>query len=179
MGMNNAMNNQSLLWASFLISWFSVIFLKKEEVKRYIPVALFGVLISTFIIEMGTRLNWWLTKETVFPLVNMPIFVYGSFLVGILWIFKCTYKRFWLFLATNAVIDLILMFPLNSWFIDLGIFERYSITPFQMFLIAISQAIILYGFQLWQTGELKSSTPVHFVPNVQTAARKPHNDDDE
>jgi hypothetical protein len=90
---------------------------------------------------MGITLHWWATKETVFPLVNMPIFNYGSFLVGILWIFKFTYKRFWLFLATNAVIDFILTEPLDKWFVSRGILELYDITSFQLFFLATGNAL--------------------------------------
>ncbi len=173
------MSNQTLLWSSFIISWLSVIFLKKEDLKRYMPVALFGALLSTIIIEAGTTLNWWSTKETVFPLINMPIFIYGSFLVGILWIFKFSYKRFWLFLATNACIDLILIIPLDNWFVRRGILELNNITPLQMLFLSIVHATLLYSYQLWQEGEASpfKRLNVNLSSNVQSAASKPLRDD--
>jgi hypothetical protein len=109
----------------------------------------------------------------------MPIFVYGSFLVGIIWIFKYTYKRFWLFLATNAVIDLILTGPLDNWLVKRGILELYDISTFQLFLVAIGNAIILYWYQLWQEGEASSFKRLNFSPNVQPAASKPLNDNED
>lgn len=173
------MSNQTLLWASFVFSWLSVLFLKKAELKRYMPVALFGGLVATIVIEMGITLNWWATQETVFPFVNMPIFNYGSFLVGIIWIFKFTYKRFWLFLATNAVIDFILTGPLDSWLVNRGVLELYDITHFQLFLMAIGNAIILYSYQLWQEGEASPFKSLNFSPNVQPAASKPLKDNED
>ena len=172
-------NNQTLLWASFIFSWLSVFFLKKAEIKRYMPVALFGGLVATIVIEMGITLHWWATKETVFPLVNMPIFNYGSFLVGILWIFKFTYKRFWLFLATNAIIDFILTEPLDKWFVSRGILELYDITSFQLFFLATGNAIILYCYQLWQEGEASPFKRLNFSPNVQPIASKPLKENDD
>jgi hypothetical protein len=175
------MSNQTLLWASFVISWLSVIFLKKEDLKRYMPVALLGALLSTIVIETGITLHWWSTKETVFPFVNMPIFIYGSFLVGILWIFKFSYKRFWLFLSTNACIDLILIIPLDNWFVRRGILELYNITTLQMFLMSIGHATLLYCYQLWQEGEASpfKRLNVNLSSNVQSAASKPLRDDNE
>ncbi|AIF51826.1 hypothetical protein [Pelosinus sp. UFO1] len=173
------MSNQTLLWASFVLSWLSVLFLKKTELKRYMPVALFGGLVATIVIEMGITLHWWATKETVFPLVNMPIFNYGSFLIGIIWIFKFTYKRFWLFLATNAVIDFILTGPMDKWLVNRGILELYDITSFQLFLVATGNAIILYWYQLWQEGDASPFQILKFSQNVQPVASKPLKDNED
>lgn len=173
------MSNQTLLWASFVFSWLSVLFLKKAELKRYMPVALFGALTATIVVEAGVTFNWWITKETVLPFVNMPIFIYGSFLVGIIWIFRYTYKRFWLFLATNAVIDLILTFPLNNWLVDRGVLEMQNISNFQLLLVAIGSAITLYWYQLWQEGEASPFKNLNFSPNVQPVASKPLKDNED
>jgi hypothetical protein len=170
------MSNQVLLWASFVISWLSVIFLQKAELKRYMPVALFGALISTIVVEAGVTLNWWVTKETVFPFINMPIFIYGSFLVGIIWIFKYTYNRFWLFLAINAVIDLILTFPLNNLLVNRGILQMQNISNFQLFLVATGSAVLLYWYQLWQEGDASPFKKLSISSSLQPAANKPLED---
>jgi hypothetical protein len=167
------MSNQTLLWASFVLFWLSLIFLKKEEIRRYMPVALFGGLISTIVIEMGITLHWWATIETVFPLVNMPIFNYGAYFVGIIWIFRFTYGHFWLFFASNLIIDSILIFFLTTWFIRRGIVEIYDITNFQMLAMATIQALLLYGYQMWQEGEASLET----LPSLQPAANKPLNEE--
>lgn len=173
------MSNQTLLWASFVLSWLSVIFLKKTDLKRYMPVALFGSLVATIVIEMGITLHWWATKETVFPLVNMPIFNYGAFLTGIIWIFKFTYKRFWLFLSTNVVIDFILTGPLDKWLVNRAILELYDITSFQLFLVATGNAIILYWYQLWQEGDASPFQILKYSQNVQPVASKPLKDNED
>ncbi len=174
------MSNQVLLWASFVISWLSIIFLKKSELKRYMPVALFGALFATIIVEAGVTLNWWVTKETVFPFINMPIFIYGSFLIGIIWIFKFTYTRFWLFLAANAGIDLILTFPLNNWLVNRGILQMNTISNLQLFFVATGSAVLLYWYQLWQEGDASPFKRFGLSSKLQPAAAKPiedHKDD--
>ena len=72
------MSNQTLLWSSVVLAWASTLFLKKEEMRRYMPAALFCMVVFTFILEAGITLHWWLVTETGFPLVNMPIFIYGA-----------------------------------------------------------------------------------------------------
>lgn len=141
------------------------------------PVAMFGALFATIVVEAGVSLNWWVTKETVFPFVNMPIFIYGSFLVGIVWIFKFTYNRFWLFLATNAVIDLILTFPLNNWLVNRGILQMITISNLQLFFVATASAVLLYWYQLWQEGDASPFTRLGISSNLQPAAAKPLDDD--
>ncbi len=173
------MSNQTLLWASFVISWVSVIFLKKTELKRYMPVALFGAVIATIVLEAAITLNLWANTETVFPFVNMPIFVYSVFPISIIWIFKFTYKRFWLFLATNAVFDLLLAFPICNWLISRGILEMYNFGNLQIFFVSIVNAVILYWYQLWQEGEASPFRKLSISQNLQPATSKPLDDNED
>ena len=162
------MSSQTFLWGSLILPWLSVFFLSKEDLRRYMPVALFSVLVTTIITEVGTTLALWRPTETIFPLVSMPPFTYGAYLVGTIWIFKYTYGKFWIYLSTNIVIDLFLTFVIANWMEQLGIFELY-ITPATRFLITIAMAIILYGYQMWQAGDVNTE----MVPNVQPVAAKP------
>jgi len=162
------LSNQTLLWASFVVSWLSLLFLKQTEIRRYMPVALFGGLVTTIVMELGITLHWWLPTETVFPFVNMSIFTYGPYLIGIIWIFTYTYGRFWLFMVTNAVTDFILTFLLANWFVQIGIFQFY-IPSYQLLLMALLIAVLLYGYQLWQTGAAGAEA----LPGLQPAAGKP------
>jgi hypothetical protein len=172
------MSNQTLLWASFVLSWLSTLFLKKEEMRRYMPVALFCMLVFAFIIESGISLHWWAVKESSFPLINIPIFVYGAYLVGTIWIFKYTYGRFWLFITTNIVLDFILIFFLINWFVQRGVWAFY-ISYFQVLLITTALAVLIYGYQMWQEGEASLFKRLNFSSNVQPAASKPLKDDNE
>ncbi len=162
------LSNQTLLWASVVLSWLSTLFLSKKEMRRYMPVALFCSLAFAFIFEAGISFHWWAVKEPSYPLINIPIFIYGPYLIGTIWIFKYTYGRFWLFLATNIVLDYALIFFLIDWFIQRGVWEAY-ISYFQALLITTALAVLLYGYQLWQEGEVGFET----APGVQPAASKP------
>jgi hypothetical protein len=166
------LSNQTLLWSSVVLAWASTLFLKKEEMRRYMPAALFCMVVFTFILEAGITLHWWVVTETAFPLVNMPIFVYGAYLVGTIWIFKYTYGRFWIFLATNIILDFILIFFILDWLVQRGVCIFY-ISYFQVLLITTLLAVLIYGYQMWQEGEALLKT----TPSIQPAASKPLNED--
>jgi len=162
------LSNQTILWASVVLAWLSTLFLKKEEIRRYMPVALFCSLAFAFIFETGISLQWWAVKESSFPLINIPIFIYGPYLIATIWIFKYTYGRFWLYLVTNIVLDYILIFFLIDWFIQRGVWDAY-ISYFQVLLITTLLATLIYGYQMWQEGKVIFAT----APNLQSAASKP------
>jgi hypothetical protein len=162
------MSNQTLLWGSVVLAWLSTLFLKREEMRRYMPVALFCSLAFAFIFEMGISLQWWAVTESSFPLINIPVFIYGPYLIATIWIFKYTYGRFWLYLVTNIVLDYVLVFFLIDWFIKRGVWIAY-ISYFQGVLITTALAILLYGYQMWQSGEMTLEN----TPSVQPAASKP------
>ncbi|HWR06149.1 hypothetical protein [Sporomusa sp.] len=166
------MSNQTLLWSSVVLAWASTLFLKKEEMRRYMPVALFCSLAFAFIFEMGISLQWWAVKESSFPLINIPIFIYGPYLIATIWIFKYTYRRFWLYLVTNIVLDYILIFFLIDWFIQRAVWDAY-ISYFQILVVTTLLAVLIYGYQMWQEGEAVLKT----TPSVQPAASKPLNED--
>jgi len=166
------LSNQTLFWASLILSWSSTLFLRKEDLKRYMPVSLFCMLAFSFIFEAGISLHWWAVKETFFPLINLPIFLYGAYLIGTIWIFKYTYGHFWLFLITNIILDYILIFFLIDWFIQRGVWESY-ISYSQVLLITTALAILIYGYQMWQEGP----TGLVSMSSVQPAMSKPLSED--
>lgn len=162
------MSNQALLWASVVLAWLSAFFLKKGELRRYMPVGLFTMLAFVFIFEAGISFHWWAVNESSYPLINIPAFVFGPYLMGTIWIVKYTYGRFWLFLLTNIVLDYILIFFLIDWFVQRGVWTPY-VSYFQILLITTALAVLLYGYHMWQTGE----AAIELVPEIKSAAVKP------
>lgn len=167
------MSNQALLWASVILPWLSLPFLGREVIKRYMPVALFGALTVITITELGTTLMWWALKENIFPLRSVAPFIYGIYPVSIIWIFRYTYRNFWLFMATNLVIDSISIFFIYPLLASKGILEMNLSAP-RVLLLNILMAAVLYGYQRWQEGVLvlpESRQPMS--AGLQAAAAKP------
>jgi hypothetical protein len=146
------MSPKFLLWTSLIIPWLSLFFIKKQEVKRFMPVAIFICLIGSSIFEMAYVYHWWeLNQSLFFPFIITNVYyIFGAFLVGTIWIFHFTYGHFWRFLITNAVLDLALAYPINYFAEQLGIYRLVHFTNLNVFFLAMSLSIILYGYQLWQ-----------------------------
>lgn len=143
------------MWSLFLIPWFSLFFLDRSAIRKYMPVALFATVINTILGEIAWTYNWWKFKETLFAWDKViPLFtVYGVFLVGTIWIFVFTFRKFWIYMLVNLMTDLFYGFGLATWLNKLGIRSGGgNISPIQNLLLMLSIAIILYVYQLWQEG---------------------------
>ncbi|WP_371363653.1 hypothetical protein [Sporomusa rhizae] len=50
------MSNQTILSSIFILSWLSLLFMKKEDIKRFFPVGLFATVTSAMISKQVSRL---------------------------------------------------------------------------------------------------------------------------
>jgi hypothetical protein len=164
------MINQIILWSMFIVPWLTLFFMKKEDIKRYIPAALFSIVISTIVIDAGVRFGFWVIRETVFPLYEMTPFLFGLYPVATMWILKFTTGNFLIYMVTNAIVDLVFAyFFLEYLFVVRGM-VIVQITGFQDWLLTLGRAVIIYIYQKWQEGEpLRLRT---FSLNPQQAAAK-------
>lgn len=145
------MRNQLLMWAMFVVPWFSLFFMKKEDIKRFMPVSILSSLSVIVINEFGTSYGWWEFKVMAFPLQHFPPYYLGLFLIMTLWIFRFTYNKFWLFLATEIVTNLGFSFLFVCYFLPLmGILSIISMTGIIVFCLSTGLAMALYAYQHWQ-----------------------------
>lgn len=144
------MSKQIIFWAMFILPWLTLFFMKKEDIKRYMPVALLSIVISTVVQDIGVTLGFWVVpRGVILPFTEMPPYFYGTIPIITLWVFKFTYGRFWLYMVTNAILDsgftssqLSFLFPEES----------IGITSFHNWLMSLSVAVMLYLYQMWQEG---------------------------
>lgn len=167
------MSNQAILWSMLILPWFTLFFMKREDIKRYMPVALFAAITSILIVEVGDTLKWWAVKETAYPLHNIS-YLYGLNPVLTMWLLRFTYGRFWLYMVIDAVLNLGFAYLVLNYFLSSrGIFLYIGITPFQTFLITTAHGILLYGYQIWQEAIFARSYRTGFSMGLQPAAAKP------
>lgn len=166
------MSNQVISWSFILIPWLTLLFMKKEEVKRFMPVALFTVVTSTVIYELGTTYKLWSIREAAYPLHQMFPAIYGAFPVLVMWIFRFTFGSFWSYLATNAVIDIVWAYILFPWFVRIGVLEFLNAKTL-IYSFTVGHAILLYGYQMWQEDTLVPALKKVFFPIMRPAATKP------
>jgi hypothetical protein len=146
------MSNQLLSWLMFIVPWFSLLFMKKEDIKRYMPVALFAMLTSIIIYEFGITFKWWIVTEKAYPLQLMPFHI-GLFPVLTMWVFKFTYKKLLLYLIVELVLNVGFDFGFLGYFLPArGILHFSTMTRLEAVGVTTAHGIILYIYQIWQEG---------------------------
>lgn len=160
------------MWSMFFIPWLSLFFMKKKEVKRWLPVTLFAVVLTTIIHDIGTTLGFWATRESTFPFYQMLPYYYGFMPVLTIWVFKFTYRRFGMYFITNLILDIGFNFFLLNYFLPSRGIMDFNISPVLSLPITLTHAIVIYGYQLWQDSMLLD-TKMIIDNNLQPVAAKP------
>lgn len=100
------MNNQIIIWSLFIIPWLSFLLMNKTDVKRLMPVALFSALTSGIIFELGVTAGLWNNLQAPYPLALVQPYNYGANAAIAAWVLRFTYGRFWIYILTNALLDI-------------------------------------------------------------------------
>lgn len=156
-GHGTAMSNQIILWFTIILPWFTLFLMRKEDVKRLMPVGLFSSLISIIAVEVGQNLGWFVFGETAFPLKS-PAYIFGLNIVVTMWIFYFFYGRFWMYLIVDAALNVVFIYLFHVYLLGrMGVFHEVGITPWENVLITTAFGILTYGYQVWQEGALKQT----------------------
>lgn len=136
------------------------------------PVAMFAVVLTTIIHDVGTTLGFWATRESTFPFYQMMPYYYGTMPVLTIWVFKLTYGHFTTYFVTNTILDIgFNFFLLNYLLPSRGILD-FNISPFPSVLITLMHAIVIYVYQIWQDDILLNTKNI-IINNIYPAAAKP------
>ncbi|WP_166243349.1 hypothetical protein [Paenibacillus turpanensis] len=143
--------NQLIMMGVFGLSWITALWIGGAAFRRYVPVALFSTLVVSIVFETAYTLRWWELESSMVPWnrVNNLWFVFGPFFVFTLWIFKLTFRRFGLFLLVNVGFDAFQMFVFSPWLEARKLYTLVNIERWQVFLLMLAIAILLYLYQLW------------------------------
>lgn len=155
------MSNQTLMWSILVLPWFTLFFIKKEDIKRFMPVALLSALTSVLVVETGENLGWFVYGESAYPLRTGYYIIFGLNIVTTMWLFYFLYGRFWKYVAIDTALNFGFIYLFHVYFLgSRGLFHEVGITPFTNVLIPIFDGVLLYGYQMWQEGI--------FVPSERT-----------
>ncbi|WP_333595140.1 hypothetical protein [Anaerospora hongkongensis] len=175
------MSNQAVLWSMLVLPWLTLAFMKTQEIKRWMPAALFVIVTSTIIVDAGVTLRIWETHENTYPLNEMISYVYGALPVGSMWILKYTYRRFWLYTAFQLAGSFILILLVQPWLHNRDIFvyvDPTIIGGLEPFTITVVHLLLVYFYQRWQD-EGSVSAQASSAASLQPAAAKPLSSDTE
>ncbi|MGE8206663.1 hypothetical protein ACQKP0_19320 [Heyndrickxia sp. NPDC080065] len=143
------MKNQWLLNVGMvLLSWLSLPFLGRRNIKRFLPASILIVLIEGINVQVGKKRKWWVfyNKPNSYFSGEFP-FNIGPHLVGSMWILKWTFGNFKRFILLNAIVDAFFTFPLIRFLKKLKVATLVRINNWQFFLYIFYKAFLLYWFQ--------------------------------
>ncbi|MBM7654403.1 hypothetical protein [Neobacillus cucumis] len=136
------------MYLLLIVPWLSVTKLGKSSFIRYLPTIIFSDLLIALISELSREFKWWKVKNPIFPKLATDVsFVFGPFSILNFWIFKLTYKRFWLYLLTNIFSDYLFAYPLTTIAEKLRVYKMGRMSRMQLFLLSVAVAIVNYIYQ--------------------------------
>ncbi|KAB7672018.1 hypothetical protein [Bacillus sp. B1-b2] len=130
-----------------IISWGSLVFLPKKEVKKYLPVTFFSASILLTEALLSIIFKWWKVKGGLKSFVaNTLNFIFGPFFAINIWIFHLTNKKFILYTLVNLVVDIVFAYPLNILFQKVGFYKLTKFKSIHLFLTAYIFSFVNYWF---------------------------------
>lgn len=174
------MTNQVFSWSLFIVPWLTLLFIKRDDIKRYMPVAILAALLTTVIHDIGINLGFWMVRENAFPLYEMLPYFFGLIPVLTIWIFKFTNGRFRVYSIVNIIFDVGFVYFFLGWLLPIrGIYELTGITKPQVLLINIVHFSILYLYQKWQEWDFTHIKEASREQEYNLAPAKPLRHDDQ
>ncbi|WP_160725513.1 hypothetical protein [Bacillus sp. USDA818B3_A] len=136
------------MYLLLILPWLSLFKFGKSSFIRFLPTIVFSDLLIALISELSREFKWWKVKNPIFPKLATDVsFVFGPFTILNLWIFKLTYKRFWLYLLTNIFADYLFAYPISTIAEKLGIYKMVKMSRKQLFFLSVVVAIVNYFYQ--------------------------------
>ncbi len=150
---------KTILWMMLIVPWISLFFLKKERIKRFMPVAIFASFLMVLYNLIAYNQQHWEIKVAILPWLK-PAFtpgILGGFLIITIWIFHYTYGRFRAYVVTNVILDFMFtVFPFHYVFQEkLGVYQLINITPWGRFALLVTLSLVIYGYHTWQESIFK------------------------
>ncbi|WP_442599386.1 hypothetical protein [Neobacillus sp. D3-1R] len=144
-------NKKWMLIGMLIAPWFSLPLLGKKSFKRFLPAVIFINIVIFIESIIAYKRKWWWFYEKLHRKINgeFPL-MWGPFFIGSFWIMKFTYGRFRLYMLTNFIIDSLFVFPGILILRKLGIASLVRLKHYQLLILFLYKAIILYIFQFFK-----------------------------
>jgi hypothetical protein len=128
------------------------LFYEKQDIKRYMPAALFTTVTSAIIYDIGSGLNLWDIKYNIYPFHHLLPLMFSFNPVSTLWLLKFFYKKFWIYSGIQFLLSIGFSFVLQPWLQKRGIWVNVEATSLTVLLINIPHFLIIYFYHMWQEG---------------------------
>lgn len=172
------MSNQLVSWSLFIVPWLTLFFMKREGIRHYITAALYTVVSSAIIYDLGLKLGWWAILNPTYPFYSLQPFIYGLFPVASMWVLYFTYGRFGTYMFTNLLLDIGFAYFFFGYFMPVtGILSLAGMSRFQNLLLTLGHAITLYAVQMWYESGILPAFQNILPGDLHSAAFKPNFND--
>ncbi|MBP2637476.1 MAG: hypothetical protein H6Q72_3383 [Firmicutes bacterium] len=167
------MSNQVLLWTMFIVPWLSLFFMKKDDIRRYMPAGLFSSFLLVILQEAGVANDWWYFQETIYPLLGVfTPFTESVDVIIPMWVLKYTYGRFGYYFLIEIAGNIAFFFLLLPWFADRGIMSWPAYAGIIAFSFSTVINLAVYRFHMWQEGVCDYSKKTEATMVLRPAASK-------
>lgn len=150
-----------ILWAGLILSWITIFFIPKENVRKYSPAAILGALCVSIVYMFAYYFGWWKLKKVIFPWARIIdfTFILGPFFVGTIWVYHLTYKvGFLAYTFINILLDAFFSFKFLPILEKLGVIKIKRISHLSIFGLMQLVSYIIYSYQKWiDSGELNTT----------------------
>jgi hypothetical protein len=123
------------------------------------PVSLLMTVIHTLAYQAAYHYGWWNEEASSLfgwdKVVPVP-WVYGAYLAVVIWVFHFTFRKFWLYLTVNILLDGLFMYLVYPIWQRMGIVSSKStISTIAITAMMVGFALIIYLYQMWQDKAFK------------------------
>jgi hypothetical protein len=149
-----------ILRSGFIISWLSLIFVRKHAIKKYTPVAILASFLVTIVYEIAYKYGWWKLKHMLAPwmMITNFAFVLGPFFIGTIWVFQLSYRfGFFVYLLVNMALDAFFSFVFLPFLEKTRMVTLKKITREGIYGLMILIAVLIYPYQKWQDSNFSAT----------------------
>jgi hypothetical protein len=135
-----------VLWSGLIFSWLTMIFIPKENIKKYSPAAILGALLVTIVYDLAYYFGWWKLKKVIFSWASIIdfTFILGPFFVGTIWVFHLTYRvGFIAYTFINVLLDAFFSFKFLPILEKLGVIKIKRISHLSIFGLMLLISFII------------------------------------
>ncbi len=134
--------------AIILIPWLSLVFLGKNNFKRFSMSGIFIVIFEIINHMYGHKRKWWrfYEKKQSFLRDELP-FSIGPYMPLSMWLLKISYGNFKKFVMLNVIVDGLFAFLVMDILKKINIIRLNRLNHVQFFVYIHYKAYLLYGVQ--------------------------------
>ncbi|WP_078554536.1 hypothetical protein [Bacillus alkalicellulosilyticus] len=147
-----------------IIPWISLVFMDKHSIKRFFPTSILMGLLLIGESLLARKKMWWSIYKKPHPnIMGEAPLIMGPYIVGSMWMLRFGFGNILRYSILNLCVHLFFVYVLMDRFKRIGYWSLIRLKKYQLLLLFIIEAIILYGTQI--IFESRKNNPHKFTWN--------------